>query len=88
MMGTGGGSRPSAAELEKMQAELARLDPRALDSLPKELRDQLPKGPPAAPGGLPGFGGSRPLPKLPGLPGLPGGAPPFRGLPGLPGKKK
>jgi signal recognition particle subunit SRP54 len=83
MMGMGGGGgAPSAAELEKMQAELARLDPKALESLPKELKDQLPKG---SPGGLPGLGGGRPLPRLP---GLPGGAPPFRGLPGLPGKKK
>ena len=85
-MGGGGGAAPSPAEIEKMQAELARLDPRALDALPKELKDQLPKG-------LPGAGGSgagRPMPRLPGLPGLPGGAlPPFPGgLPGLPGKKK
>ncbi|HJU33024.1 MAG TPA: signal recognition particle protein, partial [Hyphomicrobiaceae bacterium] len=44
MMGMGGGGgAPSAAELEKMQAELARLDPKALESLPKELKDQLPK---------------------------------------------
>ena len=81
-MGGGGGAAPSAAELEKMQAELARLDPKALESLPRELKDQLPKG---LPGGLPGMGGGRPVPRLP---GLPGGAPPFRGLPGLPGKKK
>ena len=81
-MGGGGGAAPSAAELEKMQAELSRLDPKALESLPKELKDQLPKG---LPGGLPGLGGGRPMPRLP---GLPGGAPPFRGLPGLPGKKK
>ena len=53
-MGGGGGAAPSAAELEKMQAELARLDPKALESLPKELKDQLPKG---LPGGLPGLGG-------------------------------
>src|SRR6476660_3476553 len=79
----GGGGAPSAAELEKMQADLARLDPKALESLPKELKDQLPKGLPA---GVPGLGGGgRPMPRLP---GLPGGAPPFRGLPGLPGKKK
>ena len=86
MMGTGGG--PSARELEKMQAELARLDPKALESLPKKLTEQLPKGLPQAGRGLPGLGGRGPLPKLPGLPGLPGGTPPFRGLPGLPGKKK
>jgi signal recognition particle subunit SRP54 len=83
MMGMGGGgAAPSPAELEKMQGELARLDPRALESLPKELKEGLPKG-------LPGLGGAaKPLPRLPGLPGLGGGPPPFRGLPGLPGKKK
>jgi signal recognition particle subunit SRP54 len=81
-MGGGGGAAPSAAELEKMQAELARLDPKALESLPKELKDQLPKG---LPGGISGVGGGRSMPRLPGLPGLPGGAPRFQGLPG---KKK
>jgi signal recognition particle subunit SRP54 len=77
MLGMGGGG--SAADLEKMQADLARLDPKALEKLPRELKDALPKG-------LPGGGM---LPKLPGLPGLGGtgfGRPP--GLPGLPGKKK
>jgi signal recognition particle subunit SRP54 len=79
----GGGAAPSPAEIEKMQAELARLDPRALESLPKELKDQLPKG-------LPAGGAGRPMPRLPGLPGLPGGALPRfpGGLPGLPAKKK
>ena len=72
----GGGGAPSQAEMERMQAELGRLDPKALESLPKELKEQLPKG-------LPG-----PMPKLPGLPGLGGGMPKFPGLPGLPGKKK
>ena len=66
-MGGGGGAAPSPAEIEKMQAELARLDPKALESLPKELKDQLPKG-------LPGAGGGRPMPRLPGLPGLAGRA--------------
>jgi signal recognition particle subunit SRP54 len=81
-MGGGGGAAPSPAEIEKMQAELARLDPKALESLPKELKDQLSKG-------LPAGGAGRPMPRLPGLPGLPGGnMPSFRGLPGLPGKKK
>ncbi len=75
----GGGGAPSQAEMERMQAELGRLDPKALESLPKELKEQLPKG-------LPGLGG--PMPKLPGLPGLGGGVPKFPGLPGLPGKKK
>jgi signal recognition particle subunit SRP54 len=86
MMGMGGGgAAPSAAEMEQMQAELARLDPRALEALPKELKDQLPKGLPASGGS----GGGRPMPRLPGLPGLPGALPRFPGgLPGLPGKKK
>jgi signal recognition particle subunit SRP54 len=88
MMGMGGGGGgPSAAELEKMQAELARLDPKALESLPKELREALPKGLPG-----PGGGAAKPMPKLPGLPGFGGmpkfPGPGFRGLPGLPGKKK
>jgi signal recognition particle subunit SRP54 len=88
MMGMGGGGpAPSPAELEKMQAELARLDPRALEALPKDLKEALPQGlPQGLPKGLPGLGGGGPVPKLPGLPGL-GGAPipKFRGLPG---KKK
>jgi signal recognition particle subunit SRP54 len=63
-----------------MQAELARLDPKALEQLPKELREGLPKG-----GGLPGRGS--PAPRLPGLPGLGGGMPRFP-MPGFPGKKK
>jgi signal recognition particle subunit SRP54 len=78
MMGGSGG--PSQAEMERMQSELATLDPRALENLPKELRDQLPKG---LPSGLP----AGPAPRLPGLPGF-GGAPKFPGLPGLPGRKK
>jgi len=73
----GGGTGPNPAELEQMQAELARLDPKALESLPKELREGLPKG-------LPGLGGGA-MPRLPGLPGFGGGMPKF---PGLPGKKK
>jgi signal recognition particle subunit SRP54 len=82
MMGMGGGSAaPSPGELEEMQAELARLDPRALESLPKDLKDQLPRG-------LPGLGGSKPMPRLPGLPGLGGIVPKFPVLPGLPGGKK
>ena len=78
MMGGGAGG-PSPAELERMQAELGSLDPRALENLPKDLKEHLPKG-------LPSLGGV--MPKLPGLPGLGGGAPRFPGLPGLPGKKK
>jgi signal recognition particle subunit SRP54 len=77
MMGRGAAA-PNAAELEKMQADLARLDPKALQKLPKELQDALPKG-------LPGLGGGI-NPKLPGLPGLGGAGMPR--LPGLPGKKK
>ena len=82
MMGMrGGAAAPSAAELEKMQADLARLDPKALEKLPKELQESLPKG-------LPGLAGGA-APKLPGLPGLGGaGLPRLRGLPGLPAKKK
>jgi signal recognition particle subunit SRP54 len=82
-MGLGPSSgMPSAAEMEAMQAELARLDPKAIEQLPSDVRDTL-KNAPAAPGkaspppklpglggGLPGLGGGR----LPGLPGL-GGRP-------------
>ena len=95
MMGMpGGGAMPSEAEMAKMQAELAALDPKALEALPPELR-AMAAAPPATPtkappqlqlpkglAGLPGFGGGA---RLPGLPGLGGRLP---GLPGLPGKKK
>ena len=70
MMGGGAGG-PSPAELERMQAELGRLDPKALENLPKDLKEHLPKG-------LPGLGGGS-MPKLPGLPGLGGGAPQLSG---------
>jgi signal recognition particle subunit SRP54 len=90
MMGMGGGAgMPSPEEMEKMQAELAGMDP---STLPPELREiaegkmpQMPKGLPGLPGaggmpgGLPGLGGKG------GLPGLGGGG--FKGLPGF-GKKK
>jgi len=84
---TGGG--PSEADPHSMQAELPDHDPKALEQLPADLKEQIAKGTPAAPGGslpglargLPGFGGG--LPK--GLPGLGGGMPKF---PGLPGKKR
>jgi signal recognition particle subunit SRP54 len=86
----GGGAMPSEAEMARMQEELAALDPRALEQLPAELKNVLPKGG----GGLPGLGSGSPglpggkfkLPCLggPGLPGLGGGK--FPGLPG--GKKK
>jgi signal recognition particle subunit SRP54 len=85
--GTGAG--PSEAEMEAMQAELAKLDPKALEQLPADVKDALKaapaggtptKGLPSGlgmPRGIPGLGG--------GLPGLGGGFPKF---PGLPGKKK
>ncbi len=84
MFGMGGGGGPSEAEMAQMQEELGRLDPKALEQLPAELKDALPKG-------LPGFGGGA-LPK--GLPGLGGG--PLSGIGGQlprfpfggPGKKK
>jgi signal recognition particle subunit SRP54 len=71
MMGKGG---PDAAELEKMQAELTKMDPNAI---PPELKDMMQGGSlPQIPAGLPSLGG---------LPGL--GGTPFRGFPGS-GKKK
>ena len=76
----GGGGTPSQADMERMQAELGSLDPRALENLPKDMKEQLAKG-------LPGLGGGA-MPRFPGLPGLGGGAPRFTGLPGLPSKKK
>jgi signal recognition particle subunit SRP54 len=82
MLGIGGGAAPSETEMARMQEELAKLDPRALAELPKDLKDALPKG-------LPGLGVG-PAPRLPGLggalPGLGGGALPK--FPGLPGKKR
>ncbi len=76
-MGLGpGAGMPSEEEMARMQAELASLDPKALESLPAELKDALPKGVGGAGGGA--------MPKLPGLPGL-GGAGLPRGLPGLGG---
>jgi signal recognition particle subunit SRP54 len=85
MMGGGfGAGAPSEAEMAKMQAELAGLDPKALEALSPDLQAMLNQAPepakkvPQLPAGLPGLGG-----RLPGLPGLGG----FK-LPGLPGKKK
>ena len=39
---TGGG--PSEAELQSMQAELAKLDPKALEQLPDDLKEQVAQG--------------------------------------------
>jgi signal recognition particle subunit SRP54 len=80
LMGRGGPAAPSEAEMAAMQEELGKLDPKALEQLPKDLQEALPKG-------LSGLGGV--MPKLPGLagglPGLGGGLPKF---PGAPGRKK
>ncbi len=74
-----GKAAPDAAELEKMQAELARMNP---DALPDEVKDMMKSVTP--PPALPGLGG-----RLPGIGGLPGlGGAPFRGNPGFPGKKR
>jgi signal recognition particle subunit SRP54 len=80
MMGGGGGG-PSEAEMAAMQDELGKLDPKALEQLPKDLKESLPSG-------LSGLGGGG-MPKLPGLGrgALPGLGMPGR-FPGLPGKKK
>jgi signal recognition particle subunit SRP54 len=90
MFGGGKGGAPDAAELERMQAELAKLDPNAIPEDLKSLIEggggggsgglpQLPKGLPGLGSGLPGLGG------MGGLPGL--GNNPFKGFPGF-GKKK
>ncbi|MBX9684137.1 MAG: signal recognition particle protein [Hyphomicrobium sp.] len=84
-LGGGGGAAPSAEDLAKMQSELANLDPKALEQLPSDVKEQLARGlGGGGTGGLPknlsGLGG---LAK--GLPGLGGGFPKF---PGGPGKKK
>lgn len=80
MMGTS--SAPSDAEMTAMQDELQKLDPKALDQLPKDLKNALPKG-------LPGLGSSGALPAgLPGLGGMPGLGGGSMKFPGLPGTKK
>jgi signal recognition particle subunit SRP54 len=77
-LGIMGGGTPSAAELEAMKAEVAKMDPKALANLPPEVRDMLNNPPTAA-------SGNKAMPSLPsgGLPGLPGG----KTLPGLGGPK-
>ena len=87
MFGMGGGG-PSEAEMAQMQDELTKLDPKALEQLPSDLKDALPKGLGGAKG-LPGLGGGL----RSGLPGLGGGGLPglggsFPKFPGGPGKKK
>ena len=85
-MGMGGAAAgPSEAEMARMREELARLDPKALEQLPPELKDAV-KGGKAK--GLPGLGskGGGTVPKLPGLgggalPGLGGGFPRFPSVP-------
>lgn len=82
------GAGPSEAELAAMQDELGKLDPKALEQLPADIKDALASGGGSPLKGLPGMGGG--LAGLPkglagGLPGLGGGLPKF---PGLPGKKK
>jgi signal recognition particle subunit SRP54 len=84
----GGPAVPDEAELQRLQSELAGIDPNALPSEIKDMMKQMgDSAAPAMPGlpkglsGLPGLGGG--LPK--GLPGL--GGQPFRGFPG-PGIKK
>ena len=90
----GGGAPPDAAEIERMQAELAKLDPNAV---PPEFKDLVAAGgstPAAAPPALPGLGAKLPglggLPGISGLPGLGGGLPGLGGSPvrGFPGRKK
>ncbi len=88
-----GAPMPSEAEIEKMQAELSRLDPSAVPADLKDMMKRIGAGEPSA--ALPGFDqGLKGLSGLPGA-GLGGGKPvlpglggqPFRGFPG-PGMKK
>ncbi len=101
MGGMGGGSAPSEAEMAQMQEELARLDPKALEQLPADIREQLAAAKANAPGSgqpvkgspLPGLGGPPAGGAgglLPGLGGGPAGLPPggLSGMPGLPGMAK
>lgn len=88
LLGMGGG--PSPAEMERMQAELASMDPAKLPPELRAMAEQAKAGMPGGmpmpdfaklPSGLPGLGLGK------GLPGL-GAGNPFKGFPGLPGKKK
>ena len=80
------GAAPSEAEMASMQAELAKLDPKALEQLPAGVKEQLAQtGSSGGPKGLPGLGAGLPRGFPAGLPGLGGGMPKF---PGFPGKKK
>ena len=87
----GGGGAPSDAEMAQMQADLAQLDPKALEQLPDDLKNSLPgaggsnvegggglQGGTGIPGALPGLGGGG----LPGLGGMPPGGMPS-GMPGM-----
>jgi signal recognition particle subunit SRP54 len=83
----GGPAVPDEAELQKLQSELAGIDPSALPSEIKDMMKQMGDGavptmPDLSKGlpGLPGLGGGA----AKGLPGL--GGQPFRGFPGT--KKK
>lgn len=73
------GAGPSEQDMAAMQAEVAKLDPKALEQLPADVKEQLARGLPA-----PGKGGKAMpnLGNLSGLPGLGGGMPKFPGLPG------
>ena len=78
----GGPAVPDEAELQKLQSELAGMDPNMLPSEIKDMMKQMGEGTgPAMPdlpkglSGLPGLGGAPPR----GLPGL--GGQPFRGFP-------
>ncbi len=86
----GGGGGPSEAEMAQMQADLAGLDPKALEQLPDDLKAALPGEGHSTPGGMgaPQQGLPGGLPGLAGggsLPGLGGGMPSMPGMPGMPG---
>jgi signal recognition particle subunit SRP54 len=90
-MGMGGGAAPSEAETVRMREELARLDPKALEQLPPELKNAVKvKGTGAGLPGLGSRGGGPALAKLPGLGGgaLPGPGGGFPRFPVNPGTKK